>query len=125
LLVRAKSRHRLALLLTAFLVWPANVPVVTPEAARSSVDAPLIVGRPSGAGFRRADRQTHFDEFDWSAIADNLEGTDGRADSRYAPLAIPHQPLDLPSLIPASHDSRPIGLARPPASTSHPTPLRC
>jgi len=125
LLARAKSRHHLALLLTAFLVWPANVPVVTPEIARSSEGTPLVVGRPSGAGFQRSDRRSYFDELDWSAIADNAEESDGRDDVRYAPLAIPHRSLDLPSLIPTSLGARQIGLANPPDWLPHCIPLRC
>ena len=127
LLPRAKRYHYLSLILSAFLAWPANLPIGVGEPTRADrdLDGPSYLTRDPGHGFRRPDRKSPSHPADWSVDVDNSEGSDGRDDLRFVPLAIPHQRLDLPSLIPSPLESRPAGPVDPMAASPDRTPLRC
>jgi hypothetical protein len=125
LLHRAKSSPYLTLLISALLALPSNLPTLEREDARVELES--ITSAPSCPGpcLHRPDRKSSHPQPDWSVVADEPEAPFGRDDGRYAPLALPHQPLDLPSLVPDSLDSRPIGPIPPVASSSYTPPLRC
>ena len=127
LLPRAKRCHYLSLLLCAFLAWPANLPIGAEDVARAELDLDAF-SHPAGlAGhtLHRSDRKTPQHPADWSVDADNAEGSDGRDDLRYIPLAIPHHRLDLPSLVPMPLESRPPAPVDSLATFPGFTPLRC
>jgi hypothetical protein len=125
LLARVKSQQFLSLLMSALLAWPVYLPLVSRETNRPSRSEARVGIRPDGACFQRIERNSLLCQADWSDLADDSEESDGRDDFRFMPLAVAHRPLDLPSLIPSSLDTRPIGPVDPAASFLDFSPLRC
>jgi hypothetical protein len=127
LLPRAKSTHYLTLLLSTLLALPSNLPTL--EHGDSQADrGPLSStdsGLTPGSRMHKPDRRSSHHQSEWSVVADEPEAPYGREDFRFTSLTIANRPLDLPSLIPASFDPRPIDPIAPDASTSHTPPLRC
>lgn len=125
LFLRTGRTHYLSLLLSAILAWPASLPVVDGvRSGSASIAVPASSGT-SGPSFRKSERKSRCYPAEWSVDADNVEGSDGRDDLRYIPLAIPHQRFDLPSLIPAPLESRPAPPFDSPATSPEARPLRC
>jgi hypothetical protein len=127
LLPRAKSSQYLTLLLSALLALPSNLPTLEREDARTDAEsfASASVGHGTGSRLHRPDRKSCHHLEDWSVVADEPEAPGGRDDFRFAPLAIPHRPIDLPSLVPASLDLQPLQPVEPVASSTYSPPLRC
>jgi hypothetical protein len=127
LLPRAKSSQYLTLLLSALLALPSNLPTLERADGRTDLEPSTRAVGHSGAGPRlhRPDRKSCHHLAAWSVDVDEPEAPGSRDDSRYTPLALPYRPLDLPSLVPSSLDSRPIGPPWPTPSSSYKPPLRC
>ena len=126
LLARAKRfPSLLPFLLSAFLAWPANLPVVSPAPAQPPTVVPSVGMRLAGPSFSRLDRESHLHQSEWSDVADNAEESDGRDGSCPGPLVLSHCPFELPSLIPSSPEGRPIDTVDTPVSFPRSPQLRC
>jgi hypothetical protein len=125
LLARLKLFPGLCLLLSAFLAWPANLPVVTPGPAQPKMTRGPAGLRAPGLSLNRLDRGSHLLLSEWSDVVDNSEGSDGRDDSWSGLPEICDRPIDLPSLVPTSIEARPLGSADLPASFPRSPQLRC
>ncbi len=125
LLARARSHHYLTLLLIALLAWPSYLPLVARETPR-----PERVELPPAsdsfvACFQRLEPKHGLSLDHWSVGSDNFEESDGRDESRMAPLVMTYPPIDLPSLVPTSHEVRSFGSIDLASSFFDSLPMRC
>jgi hypothetical protein len=124
-LPRSNFSQYLTLLLSALLAFPSNLPTLERENAQADQESFCLATSCPGPGLHRLSRTASPYQEDLSILADEPEVPFGRDEFRYLPLALPHEPLDLPSLVPSALDSRPIGPIVAVASSSYTAPLRC
>jgi hypothetical protein len=107
LIARKRSAQILSIILSAVLAWPSCVPVLVAEPLSSiPPNATRKVGQ-SGACVHHRPRKAFLDEAGWSDLADDFENSDGRDEFPSIPMAFSLFPLDLPSLVPSTHEYRP------------------
>ena len=125
MLARARSHPSLVLLLAGLLAWPSSLPV-------SAVGADSVVWRGSSTAavdvamiVRTPEPTRHSSPIDWSVDADDPEELDGPEGPRTLVSFLPQRPVDLPSLVPSSVESTPVGTIETHFLMDHFPPLRC